>query len=62
MNLKDKKTNAERELFTNEFVKKLNNLYIENYENCKLDKLFTNLNFDHQYGSQCMQECTAKYR
>jgi hypothetical protein len=52
--LKNAKTNAERELFVNEYVKKLNNLEIENYENCELDEFFTNPNFDHQYGSQFM--------
>ena len=52
--LKRIKTNAERELFVNEYVKKLNKLVIENYENCELDEFFTNPNFDHQYGSQFM--------
>ncbi len=52
--LKRIKTNAERELFVNEYIKKLNNLVIENYENCELDEFFTNPNFDHQYGSQFM--------
>ena len=52
--LKRIKTNAERELFVNEYIKKLNNLVIENYENCELDEFFTNPNFDYQYGSQFM--------
>ncbi|MDA9354334.1 hypothetical protein N9R07_03735 [Flavobacteriaceae bacterium] len=52
--LKREKTNAERNLFINDYVQKLNNLVIEDYNNCELDEFFTNANFDHQYGSQFM--------
>ena len=38
--LKREKTNAERNLFINDYVQKLNNLVIEDYNNCELDEFF----------------------